>query len=72
MFDEDIGDDIETPTMFAKSLEGQVCDNLTQSSTDLILLLASWTTDCARIKFDIFPEFVAVDDTENVSAVAEC
>ena len=43
-FEEDLGDDTETPIMFAKSMEGTVKSNLTNTSTGLILLLALWTS----------------------------
>ena len=53
--------------MFARSMEGTVRDNLTHTASDLILLLASWTTDTARRKFDMYPEFVSIDDTEGTN-----
>ena len=66
-FEDDLGDDTETPMMFATALEGTVRDNLTNTATGLILLLALWTTDTARRKLDMFPEFVGVDDTEGTN-----
>ena len=67
-FDDDLGDSTETPEMFARSLEGSIRSNLTDTATGSLLLLAVWTTDTARRKFDMFPEFVGVDDTEGTNA----
>ena len=65
--EEDLGDEIDSPVMFARSMEGTVRDNLTHTASGLILLLASWTTDTARRKFDMYPEFVSIDDTEGTN-----
>jgi len=67
-FEEDLGDSLDSPEMFASTLEGTIRDNLTNSATGQILLLAVWTTDEAQRKFDMYPEFVSVDDTEGTSA----
>ena len=67
-FDDDLGDITETPEMFASSLKGAMRDNLTDSTTGQLLLLSMWTTDTARRKFDMHPEFVSVDDTEGTNS----
>ena len=71
-FDCDLGDVTETPEMFARSLEGTLSkglrDNLTDSVTGEILLLAVWTNDTARLKLDKWPEFLSADDTEGTNA----
>ena len=67
-FNEDLGDMTESPEMFASSLNGTMRENLTDTSTGQLLLLAMWTTDVARRKFDMFPEFLSVDDTEGTNA----
>ena len=67
-FDEDLGDQTETPEMFASSLSGTMRDNLTDSSTGELLLLSMWTEDSWRRKFDMHPELICVDDTEGTNA----
>ena len=66
-FDDNLGDETETPTMFARTLEGTVRDNLTHTATGQILLLAVWTTNTARRKFDMFPKFFSMDDTDGTN-----
>ena len=66
-YNEDLGDDTENPLKFAQTMESSIRDNLTQRSTGMILLVATWTTDDNRRKFDMFPEFLSGDDTEGVN-----
>ena len=66
-FDDDLGDDTESPWSFAETMEVTIRDNLTQKSTGMILLVATWTTDDNRRKFDMFPKFLSGDDTEGVN-----
>jgi len=66
-FNEDLGDDTETPLTLAETLKPSIRTNLTLTSTNQILLIATWTTDDNRRKFDMFPEFLSGDDTEGVN-----
>ena len=66
-FEDDLGDDTESPRSFAEAMEVTIRDKLTQKSTGMILLVATWTTDDNRRKFDMFPEFLSGDDTEGVN-----
>jgi len=66
--DVDLGDDTETPFMFAQYLEGTVRDDLTNTSTGQILRITVWTNDNARQKLDMYPEFVSIDNTEGTNA----
>ncbi len=66
-FRDDLGDGIETPMSFAHSMEGTVRDNLTNTATGQILLLAMWTWDSGRRLFDMYPEFVSCNNTEGTN-----
>ncbi|EJK59564.1 hypothetical protein THAOC_20187 [Thalassiosira oceanica] len=60
----DLGDKTETPLSFAESVRGQ----MKSSETGKVLLLAAWTSDESRRNFDMFPEFVGGDDTEQTNS----
>ena len=67
-FEEELGDETETPEMFARTLEGTTTrDSLTHTVSSLILLRAVWTIDFARRKLDMFPKFWSMDDTEGTN-----
>ena len=68
VFNDNLGDEIESPEIFAKSISGTLQGNLTHSRLGQILLLAPWTTKFARRKFDMFPEFIGGDDTEGTNS----
>lgn len=67
-FDADLGDITDSQAQFASTLKPTIRDQLKKSGTGQILLLAVWTTDDAIRKFEMFPEFVSVDDTEGTNA----
>ena len=68
VFDDDLGDDTDSPEDFARDMDATIRQNLTNSVTGQILLCAVWTTDEGKRKFDMYPEFVSVDDTEGTNA----
>ena len=49
------------------SIGGNIRDNLIPSPSGKILLLASWTTNSGRRKFNMYPEFCGGDDTEGTN-----
>ena len=63
-FEGSLDDVTDSPQKFAETLRG----NLTNSKTGQVLLAIAWTTDKARRKFDMFPEFMGGDDTEDTNS----
>ena len=68
VFNGDLGDETESPEIFAQSISGNLRGNLTHSQSGQVLLLALWTTKFAHRKFDMFPKFIGVDDTEGTNS----
>ena len=65
IFDEDLEDETDSPEQFAEDCCRAA---LTQTSTGRLLLAIGWTNDEARRKFDMFPEFIGGDDTEQTNS----
>lgn len=63
-FAEDLDDTTDSPESFAKTCRG----NLRDTRSGQILLAVAWTNDKARRKFDMFPEFIGGDDTEDTNS----
>ena len=63
-FKEDLGDLIDSPELYAESLR----DRLVHSETGEILLQIAWASDESRRKFDMYPEIVGGDDTEETNS----
>ena len=58
-----LSDDTDSPEDFVQSMRS----NLTDSNNGKLLLCAVWTTDTARRKFDMYPECIGQDDTEETN-----
>ena len=58
VFNDDLGDETESPEIFAQSISGTLGGNLTHSRSGQVLLLALWTANFSSRKFDMFPEFI--------------
>ena len=80
-FTDDLGDDIDNPELFAETLRSDDNEesestsdnqkgraNLQLSDSGQILLAIAWTADESRRLFDMFPEFVGGDDTEQTNS----
>ena len=65
-FSEDLGDDVDSPEKFARDCKA--ISELTHSSTGKILLAIAWTNSEARRKFDMYPEFLGGDNTEETNS----
>ncbi|KAL7529078.1 hypothetical protein ACHAWF_002826, partial [Thalassiosira exigua] len=63
-FDSDLDDDTDSPARFAESLRKR----LGLSSSGKLLLLIAWTSNRARLRFDKFPEFMGIDDTDETNS----
>ena len=68
VFNGDLGDETESPEIFAQSISGNLRGNLTHSQSGQVLLLALWTTKFAHRKFDMFPKFIGGDDTAGTNS----
>ena len=44
------------------------CDRLEYSETGEILLAIAWSSDESRQKFDMYPEIMGADDTEETNS----
>ena len=65
-FEEDLGDNTDNPKAWAKSMKGR--SNLVHTASGQILLLAAWSNDKARRKFDMYPEIIGGDDTKDTNS----
>ena len=65
-FTADLEDDTCSPKEFALDMRGR--DNLMCSDNGLMLLSCAWTNNEARRKFDMFPEVMSGDDTEDTNS----
>ena len=65
-FLDDLGDATETPLQYAASM--RIKSDLVHSASGEILLACAWTNDNARRKFDMFPEFMGGDDTDETNS----
>ena len=61
-----LGDDTDSPAIYAKGLKGR--RELIHTETGELMLAVAFTTDNQRRKFDMFPEFVSGDDTEGTNS----
>ena len=68
-FNDDLGDETESPEISRNSISGPLCGNLTHSQSGQLLLCALWTTNTASRKFDMIPEFIGGDDTEDTNLI---
>ena len=66
-FNEELGDDTDNPKAFAEDY-CKSRSSLKDSSNGKIVLAIAWTNDEARRKFDMFPEFLGGDDTEDTNS----
>jgi hypothetical protein len=65
-FTADLEDDICSPKEFAQDMTGR--ENLVCADNGQMLLAIAWTNDEARRKFDMYPEFMGGDDTEDTNS----
>ncbi|KAL7523068.1 hypothetical protein ACHAXR_000013, partial [Thalassiosira sp. AJA248-18] len=56
------GDVVDSPEKYAESMRGKL-----KVSNGQILLACAWTSDGARRKFDMYPEWSGGDDTEGTN-----
>ena len=65
-FLDDLGDSTDSPQDFARDMTGK--ENLIHTDSGQMLLAIAWTNNKARRKFDMYPEFMGGDDTEDTNA----
>ena len=66
VFTSDLGDSTDSPEAFAQDMMGRT--NLIHTESGQLLLAIAWTNDEARRKFDMYPEFMGGDDTEETNS----
>ena len=65
LFLDDLGDSTDSPQDFARDMTGK--ENLIHTDSGQMLLAIAWTNNKARRKFDMYPEFMGGDDTEDTA-----
>ena len=60
------GVDTDSPSQYAKDMK--IRSALTNSANGQLLLAIAWSNEEARRKFDMFPEFMGGDDTEDTNS----
>lgn len=65
-FTDDLGDATDNPETLARDSRSRT--ELTHSASGKIVLAVAWTNTEARRKFDMYPEFMGGDDTEDTNS----
>ena len=60
------GVDTDSPQQYARDMK--IRTSLTNSANGQLLLAIAWTNEAARRKFDMYPEFLGGDDTEDTNS----
>ena len=67
-FNDDLGDETESPEVFSNSMSGSLHGNLIHSRSGQLLICAPQAIHTAHRKFDMFLEFVGRDDTDGTNS----